>query len=192
MGKSLWIIPVVLLFATLVAPTAVRADTVYTVNQTIGPGSVTGAITTNGTIGTLSAADIVGWNLTLNDGTNIADLILSNSAVVVGGDDLSATASNLSFNFSGTGFNYDFYFYGTSAGAVGELCYTAWSNCWGPTGVGLYDVGGDNLSVYIGETGNLVIATATPEPGTGGLMMLGIGLALGMRKRIAQGLPLAT
>jgi hypothetical protein len=34
--------------------------------------------------------------------------------------------------------------------------------------------------------------SGVPEPGTGGLMLLGIGFVLAIRKRIAQGLPKAT
>src|ERR1700676_476472 len=53
MRKSLWI--TVALFVVVVAPAVLRADDItYTVNQPVGPGSVTGFITTDGTIGTLS------------------------------------------------------------------------------------------------------------------------------------------
>ncbi len=39
--------------------------TVYQFNQTIGAGSVTGNITTDGTVETLAAHNITAWNLTL-------------------------------------------------------------------------------------------------------------------------------
>ena len=70
MRKSLRIIPVLLLFAAIGAPTVARADITYAVDETVGAGSATGFITTNGTLGILDTADILNWNLTLNDGTN--------------------------------------------------------------------------------------------------------------------------
>ena len=42
------------------------ADQIYNVNQTIGSGSVTGTITTDGNTGVLHASDITDWNLVLN------------------------------------------------------------------------------------------------------------------------------
>lgn len=55
-----------------------NAEIACEVNQTIGAGGVTGDIITDGTIGVLGAADIVSWNLLLNDGTNTALLTPSN------------------------------------------------------------------------------------------------------------------
>ena len=69
MRKTLRIIPVLLLFAAIGAPTVARADITYAVDETVGAGSATGFITTDGTIGILDTADILNWNLTLNDGT---------------------------------------------------------------------------------------------------------------------------
>ncbi len=73
----------------------------YRVNQTIGAGSVTGVISTDGTIGILGQANITGYNLLLNDGVNTFDLSCCNF-FPFGGSDLSATATQLLFNFSGT------------------------------------------------------------------------------------------
>ena len=39
---------------------------IYNVNRTVVLGSVTGTITTDGTVGTLATNDITSWNLTLN------------------------------------------------------------------------------------------------------------------------------
>ena len=73
----------------------------YYVNQTIGAGGVTGYIETDGTIGVLGATNIVGWNLQLNDGASTYNLP-GGVFFPFTGSDLSATASQLLFNFSGT------------------------------------------------------------------------------------------
>jgi hypothetical protein len=185
MGKSLWIICI--LCAAIAAPAFLRADTVYNVNQSIGSGSATGFITTDGSIGTLTLANIVGWDLTLNDGTNVTDLIPSNSSVFFGNHDLgvgnvdvTATSQNLMFNYGAP--DGGFLSFG---GASGELCYTAWSNCWGPTAVGVYGVAGVGGSVYVGESGNQVIAAAVPEPSSFLLLCSGLGIATtGVRRKL--------
>src|ERR1700688_4092868 len=127
MRNSLWIIAA--LFVVMGAPSVLRADDItYTVNQAVGSGSVTGFITTDGTIGTLSIGDIVSWNLTLNDGHgDVTDLTQLNSAVGGHGTDLTASSSDLMFNF-----DYDtgiFSFSSTTPASVGQLCYDAGTDC---------------------------------------------------------------
>ena len=82
----------------------------YSVNRTIAAGSVTGTIQTDGTIGVLSAANVIDWNLTLNDGTSTFVLTGpasgNNSHVFITGSDVTATAAGLSFNFSGVDSGY--------------------------------------------------------------------------------------
>lgn len=185
--------------APLIVNGAYAASTItYSINQIIGPGSAVGTITTDGTIGTLSAANIVDFYLTLNDGSNAVNLIWPNASVVVnknaccnGGTpsavDLTASASSLMFDYSGSDSGYF-----SISGSVGSICYTATSNCWGPTGVGLYNVNGDGRSVYIAQSGNQIIGNvvpaAVPEPATWALMLVGfggIGAALRSRRRAA-------
>jgi hypothetical protein len=200
MRKSLSIIAILL--AVIAAPAVLRADDiVYTVNQMVGPGSVTGFITTDGTIGTLSSTNILDWNLTLNDGHgDVSDLIPSNSAVGSRGTDLTASSSDLMFNFNGNDIGA-FYF----SSSAGQLCYDSATNCALTPGVDLFDVAGVIPCAYYGcntgETGNQVIASggtpvSTPEPGS--LGSLGIGLAgvglcwFRMRKHLAPVLLRAT
>jgi hypothetical protein len=175
---------------TLVAPTVLRADDIsYTVDQTVGPGSVTGFITTDGTIGTLDAGNLVAWNLLLNDGTNTTDVVSGTSSVGDVGNDLTASPTALMFNFSGADYGY-FYFNGAPPSSEGQLCYTASPTCFFYTGTGFWGVDGDG-HVYTIESGNQIIATATPEPDTSSLMLIGIGFVFVMRKRIGKGLPQA-
>ena len=175
--------------AALGANGAYAAPITYDVNQIIGPGSITGTITTDGTIGTLSAANITGFNLILNDGTKTATLSspglvfvnanTSSSAGTPNGADLTATSTNLFFNYSGSDAG-DFVLEGDPT-FNGEICYTSTSNCWGPTGVGLYNVGLDGQSVFISQTGNQIIASV-PEPSTWAMLLLGLfGVGFMMR-----------
>ena len=93
---------------------ALAGEITYNVNLTIGSGGVTGTITTDGTIGVLSASDFVSWNLigTGNGGVTFTDDTL-NSIVEVGNSsqvfnpnagtpNLTADANNIYFNFDGT------------------------------------------------------------------------------------------
>jgi hypothetical protein len=94
-----------------------RADITYAIDTTITSANptgnplqtdtVNGSITTDGTIGVLGASDILSWNLDLIDDLNAAndvDLTNTNSAIIVfSGNNLTATATGLFFNYSGTG-----------------------------------------------------------------------------------------
>jgi hypothetical protein len=92
--------------AVLVATSVASAAPVtYVVNRAIGAGSVTGFIETDGSMGVLSAANFVDWNLVLFDGTSTFNLTgpLSgnNSELFIQGADTEAFGSELMFNFSG-------------------------------------------------------------------------------------------
>ena len=88
-----------------------NATIIYDVNRTIGTGSVTGFIETDGTLGALSTANIVDWAFTLTapllpGSPDMISLGDSGFHVVdVSGMPLSATSTELIFDFSpGMGF----------------------------------------------------------------------------------------
>jgi hypothetical protein len=90
-----------------------EADIIYDVNLTVGPGSATGFIQTDGTIGTLTPSNITGWDLLFNDGLNTQELqssvLFNNFLVTVLGTSLTATDSGLFFDFSNSAeFGFDF------------------------------------------------------------------------------------
>lgn len=77
----------------------------YNVNLTLGNGSATGSITTNGSVGILGTGHILDWDLLLNDGiTTFALDGTTNSARSVVGSGLVATLTELTFDFSSSGY----------------------------------------------------------------------------------------
>nr|WP_295663000.1 hypothetical protein [Polymorphobacter sp.] len=96
MFKTVPIIALLLATSPLAA-----ASIVYNVNQTIGDGSVVGTITTDGSFGTLTAADVTGFHLTVNGIGASVVLTGADSVVVDNGTNFTATTSALLFNYSG-------------------------------------------------------------------------------------------
>jgi hypothetical protein len=179
----------------------------YNVNQTIGAGGVTGDIVTDGTIGTLFHANIVDWNLVLNDGTNTRDVLgpLSGSNSVVFVDyfttpNLSATATQLLFNFSASNTSgpNELIFETTVSPTDGYLCFISSTRCTTDVPLPPPGFGEENLSAtpnlqnfqYAYVSGTQVIGTtaaAVPVPKLGTLstlLLLGAGLvALELMRR---------
>ena len=85
-------------------PAISSAGVIFDVDQTVGAGGVTGTITTDGTLGALVSANLVDWNLTLNDGTTTFLLTAANSEVAfILGAALSETTSRLLFDTASGG-----------------------------------------------------------------------------------------
>ena len=154
---------------------AALANIVYNVDRTVGMGSVTGTITTDGNTGTLGLGDFLAWNLTLN-GVD-ASYTINNTDSVIWGDpfgDVTATATDLYFNFSGStgdiifqeGESSGSHYYCDQAGAT--ACFQ------GESDVPQYYT--DSSAQIVGRTGTQVIGSvggAVPEPSTWALMLLG-------------------
>ena len=97
-------------FAILLFSSLACANIIYSVNRTVGAGSVVGTVETDGTLGILSEVNIVDWTFTLSSAFltgGSPDVIAktgfqtTSTTSEVGGF-LSATASDLTFDFSGT------------------------------------------------------------------------------------------
>src|SRR5450755_575513 len=155
----------------------------YTVNRTVGTGSVTGFIETDGTLGVLSLSNIVDWGLTLfaptsSPTTYILDGPLSgnNSSVYMAGSDTTASATQLLFNFSGTDNGYLLFQYGVGIhdGFHYYCDATFYGICVnGETDAPQYFTNGQITN----PTGNVVIGTAgSPVPEPGSLALLGSGI----------------
>lgn len=168
MRKCLGIMPVLLLFAAIGASNA-QADTLFTYTYT----------NTNAYSWTTEPIPVVTAPTTLT----AAEL----------------TATSLFFNYTGCVITQVVLDQGTFGGITfqpgGQETDFVSSTCGGTQGsyvadqFAIADYG--SPGTYIGATSQstLVVNTVqTPEPSTGGLMLIGIGLVFVMRKRIGQGL----
>jgi hypothetical protein len=159
-----------------------QSTIVYNVNLAIGAGGVAGTITTDGTVGLLGTSNILAWNLTVTGNGGVTfDLVSGNGASGVevgnntsvfdpniGNADLTADATNIYFNFSGTDGGYFGFqtlpFYG------GQQYFSCGASNNQDSAQGLAAVPilySDPSSIYEPESGNQVIASAGTVPASG-------------------------
>lgn len=161
----------VLAFTTI----AQAAPITYTVNRTNGTGSLTGTITTDGTIGTLTALNFVSSNLTTSMGANSFSLIgLTYSAsgpavpgafirTEVVGSGLTATSTQLLFDFGLSGST--FFVVNTQGSPNPIYCATSgFAECAGNERFG--QTGDPQV---LSASGNVVLGTFTPAPPDSGI-----------------------
>jgi hypothetical protein len=158
------------LLTTLIRPVSASADITYAINVTAGVGSVTGTVTTDGTLGILGTGDFIAWDLNLN-GNGASTTITSadvGRAVLVLGTDVSATASALYFNYSGLD-NGILVFQDHLFSGETYWCNSTSTNYYCDQGVSIAPESAFSSSfVNVGETGNQIIGSApAPVPGAG-------------------------
>jgi hypothetical protein len=167
---------VALLGATAVCATSLAIT--YNVNQVIGAGGVTGFIQTDGTIGALADANILDWDLLLDDGSGTFNLLgpLSgnNSQVDINGFSYTATATDIFFNFSS--FNFAYVLYQNPAPASGFNYYCLQD----AVGACSLDPSAESVGLVYpndqaaGHIGIVSVASVIPEPSA--ILLLGLGL----------------
>jgi len=89
-------------FSLIVCSFGAQAQIVYQLDRTVGPGTVKGTIETDGTIGSLTPANILSWSFEAFDGTDT--ISISSVGGFLQGEAwayLSATDSELVFDFAG-------------------------------------------------------------------------------------------
>src|SRR5688500_11157165 len=152
--------------AVALAAAAPASAITYVGSRVVGVGSVELSVTTDDTLGVLGEANILDWSLHISNGIDEDDLFgpLSgdNSTVLVLGTGLSATATQLLWNFDAAAGKLEFR--GEGIGAVAtSYCLDAGANrCRGlPTGSEAIDFGAtnpDNIKVTLDGVG--VLGTA--------------------------------
>ncbi len=172
-----------LLFAC--ASLSQAASITYNVNWTFSANDyVTGTIQTDGTLGLLSASNITGWSLdgsALNHGTGTMTGPSPTFTATVTGTDLTATSTDLLFNFSGTDGGYFALQSSQYRVVVATHLSDVVSFATSGAGEGLLN-GPWNAFSSTAKSGTQSIAdTGTPEPASFALVLGGIAL-LGFRK----------
>jgi hypothetical protein len=191
---------------TLVAGGA-RADSIYTIDvsaTTADPtgnpaqfDTVSGSITTDGAIGVLQASDVITWDLDLIDNLNSAEdfeLTPADSTLVEDtGNDLSATATGLFFDYSESG---EFLIQANDPGPFSGyhyFCFSTGGACLAGETISPNYYSGDGV-VLTGQsapTGTQPLGppttSAVPEPSSCAFMLTSLlGLGVTLKRMLAK------
>lgn len=184
--------------AAAVMISAAADATVYTANRTVGTGSLSLSITTDGALGVLSTGDILDWNITMTEGSDTFTLQgasgSNNSTALLYGSGLSATATQLLYDYNS---GYGFLLIQSPNSGSGQTF-------WCVQGNGCYNFDGPGEAIDPHTSFNFTsqaysdvqaiasVAGAVPEPSTWAMMMLGfVGVGFMAYRRRTQPATLA-
>jgi hypothetical protein len=160
----------------------------YDIFDQVGTFTVTGTVTTDGTVGLVTKNNFLDWDLALNqNGTAINTLIKGDGSFILTNSILDASPTSLTFDHS---LNSTFFL------IISQNLQSFWcvqgvaSVCGGPPSVSAIDTslgGGIAPRSGVVQYGTLAVP-AVPEPSTWALMLLGFaGLGyLGYRKSLPR------
>jgi hypothetical protein len=163
--------------ATLAVAVSPASATVYDVNRTIDGGSVVGTITTDGATGTINPSDFTAWDLVLSGPGSTVTISSSDTphAVYGSGVDITADATQISFNFSAIDGGF-LVFQQTMGSGQTYWCVNSNNGTCNDNESVVPQGFMDPSAQFATRIGNQVIATAAgavPEPATWAMMLLG-------------------
>jgi hypothetical protein len=171
------------------AATASQAAT-YVSSRTIGTSTANLSITTDDTLGTLIADNILDWSVVLTIGADTVSLFGpnsgDNSVMYFRGSALSATATNLVFDFTVPGQNY--LGFQSTMGDRSVYCIQT-VNCFDQTPGEIVSLGNTFTNfARVTRSGSVAFAStaSVPEAATWAMLVAGFGvMGAAMRRRRA-------
>lgn len=171
--------------AVCVAAPSVASAAVYVGSYSVGGGTLQLSITTDDTTGVLSQSNITDFSFTMSNAGGTVTMNSANAAnTYFSGTALSATATDLYFDFSGIGhIQWDQFGNGFSNAFCLDTPGAAFTCIGSPPSINIYVNGSLDYSQPQGSYLLGSVAGAIPEPGAWAMLILGfLGIGSAMRR----------